>query len=57
MIQARLMGYTFTELGVAHLPRVDGISTAARPSIIFKTIWEIIQFRKAYKKQLSAGRQ
>jgi glycosyltransferase involved in cell wall biosynthesis len=57
MIQAKLMGYSFTELGVAHLPRVDGLSTAARPSIIFKTIWEILQFRKAYKKQLNAGRK
>lgn len=57
MIQAKLMGYSYTELGVAHLPRLDGLSTAARPSIIFKTIWEILQFRKMYKKQLNAGRK
>jgi len=57
MIQAKLKRYSFTELGVVHLPRVDGFSTAARPSIIFKTIWEIFQFRKIYKKQLSAGRK
>jgi glycosyltransferase involved in cell wall biosynthesis len=57
MIQAKLMGYSFTELGVSHLPRLDGLSTAARPSIIFKTIWEILQFRKVYKKQLNAGRK
>lgn len=50
MIKANLLGYTSTEIGVQHLPRVDGISTAARPSIILKTIKEIYDFRKEYKK-------
>lgn len=50
MIKASLLGYTSTEIGVKHLPRVDGISTAARPSIILKTIKEIYDFRKEYKK-------
>jgi len=49
LIQAGLLGYKSTEIGVKHLPRVDGISTAARPSIIIKTIKEIIQFRKDIK--------
>lgn len=53
MIRANLMGYTTTEVGVTHLPRVDGVSTAARPSIIFRTIKEIIDFRKQIKKELS----
>ena len=57
MINACMHGYTFTEIGVRHLPRLDGISTAARPSIIFKTIWEILQLRKKYKKSLNAGRK
>jgi glycosyltransferase involved in cell wall biosynthesis len=57
MINACLLGYTYTEVSVKHLPRVDGISTAARPSIIFKTIFEILQFRKKYKKRLIAGRK
>ena len=52
MIKANMMGYTSTEVGVKHLPRVDGVSTAARPSIIFRTIREIISFRKEYKKEL-----
>ena len=51
MIRANLMGYTSTEVGVTHLPRVDGVSTAARPSIIFRTIREIIDFRKQIKKE------
>ncbi|MFI5145086.1 MAG: glycosyltransferase family 2 protein [Ignavibacteria bacterium] len=49
MIQAKALGYTTTELGVKHLPRVDGISTAARPSIILRTIKEIYHYRKVYK--------
>ncbi len=52
MIRASLLGYTFTEVGVKHLPRVDGVSTAARPSIIFRTIREIIAFKKEIKKEL-----
>ncbi len=50
MIQANLLGYKSTEIGVKHLPRVDGISTAARPSIIIRTIREILQFRKEIGK-------
>jgi glycosyltransferase involved in cell wall biosynthesis len=50
MIKAHLLNYTSTELGVSHLPRKDGLSTAARPSIIFRTIWEIYEFSKEYKR-------
>lgn len=50
MIQAKLLGYSSTEIGVKHLPRTDGISTAARPSIILKTIIEIYKYRKIYTK-------
>jgi len=50
MIQANLLGYKSTEIGVKHLPRIDGISTAARPSIIIKTIREILKFRKEIRK-------
>ncbi|MBL8016478.1 MAG: glycosyltransferase family 2 protein [Ignavibacteria bacterium] len=51
MIRAQLQGYTFTELGVKHLPRIDGVSTAARPSIIFRTIKEIFQLKSELKKE------
>lgn len=51
MIRAQLQGYTFTELGVKHLPRVDGVSTAARPSIIFRTIKEIFQLKSELKRE------
>lgn len=56
MIRAELLGYTFTELGVKHLPRVDGVSTAARPSIIFRTIREIFELRKELKSEIVGRR-
>ncbi len=56
MIRAGLLGYTFTELGVKHLPRVDGVSTAARPSIIFRTIREIFELKKELKPEIIARR-
>ncbi len=52
MLKAKLLGYTSTELGVKHLPRVDGISTGARPSVILRTIKEIIAFKKKYGEEL-----
>ncbi|MCX7877907.1 MAG: glycosyltransferase family 2 protein [Ignavibacteria bacterium] len=51
MIRACRLGYSYTEIGVKHLPRVDGLSTAARPSIIFRTIKEIIEFKRQLKKE------
>lgn len=52
MIKAKFLGYTSTEVGVEHLPRLDGISTGARPSVILKTIREVFQFRKKYQEEL-----
>lgn len=51
MIKAKRLGYTSTELGVKHLPRVDGISTAARPSIILRTIKEMFKYWRELKKE------
>ncbi len=50
LLKANLLGYTSTEVGVKHLPRLDGISTGARPSVIFKTIREVLVYRKTTKK-------
>jgi len=52
MLKAKLLDYRTTEMGVEHLPRVDGISTGARPSVILRTIREIFEYRKEYKRQL-----
>lgn len=51
-IKARLLGYRSTEVGVRHLPRLDGISTGARPSVILRTIGEIYRFHRKYRHQL-----
>lgn len=53
MIKARLLNYSVTEVGVQHLPRIDGISTGARPSVIFRTFGEIYRYYKKYKNQTS----
>jgi glycosyltransferase involved in cell wall biosynthesis len=58
-IKARLLNYSSTEVGVTHLPRVDGVSTGARPSVIFRTIGEILNYHRRYRralKDLKAGK-
>jgi glycosyltransferase involved in cell wall biosynthesis len=52
LLKAKLLGYTSAEIGVKHLPRIDGISTGARPSVIFRTIKEIFQYRKEHLQEL-----
>lgn len=56
-IKAQLLGYRSTEVGVRHLPRVDGISTGARPTVIFRTIGEIVRAYRAYGKEIRAARR
>lgn len=56
LLKARLQGYTNTELGVKHLQRLDGISTGARPSVIFRTLKEINVYRKIYKEEIKKQR-
>ncbi len=52
LLKAKLLGYTSTEIGVMHLPRLDGISTGARPSVIIRTIKEIVEYKKEYSREL-----
>jgi len=56
-IKARLLGYRATEVGVEHLPRVDGISTGARPSVILRTIGEIYRSYRKYRRQILEARR
>jgi glycosyltransferase involved in cell wall biosynthesis len=56
-IKARLLGYRSTEVGVTHLPRLDGISTGARPSVILRTIGEIVRAYRKYRKDIVAARR
>lgn len=53
MLKAKLLDYRTTEVGVVHLPRLDGISTGARPSVILRTIREIFEYRKEYKREMA----
>lgn len=53
MLKAKLLDYTVTEIGVLHLPRLDGISTGARPSVIFRTIKEVFDYRKEYLSEMA----
>jgi len=50
-IKSALLGYRSTEVGVTHLPRVDGISTGARPRVILRTIREIVRAHRKYGRQ------
>lgn len=52
-IKARILNYSSTEVGVTHLPRVDGVSTGARPSVIFRTIREIMNYHRRYRRALA----
>jgi glycosyltransferase involved in cell wall biosynthesis len=54
-IKARHLGYTATEVGVTHLPRLDGISTGARPSVVLRTIREIYRFYRSYDRRSREG--
>jgi glycosyltransferase involved in cell wall biosynthesis len=58
-IKARFLDYSSIEVGVTHLPRLDGISTGARPSVIFRTLGEIFRYHRRYRRaqtDLAAGR-
>jgi len=52
MLKAKLLDYSVSEVGVMHLPRVDGISTGARPSVIIRTIKEVFEYRKEYIREM-----
>jgi len=52
MLKAHLRGYKTVEMGVTHLPRIDGVSTGARPSVIIGTIKEVFQYRKEHVAEL-----
>ena len=52
MLKAKLLDYSVTEIGVMHLPRVDVISTGARPTVIIRTIKEVFEYRKEYLKEM-----
>jgi glycosyltransferase involved in cell wall biosynthesis len=54
-IKARLLNYRSTQVSVMHLPRTDGISTGARPSVILRTLGEVLRYYRRYRRSVSAG--
>ena len=42
-------GYTYTEVGVQHLPRREGQATGAHPRVILRAIGELIRFAGKWK--------
>jgi glycosyltransferase involved in cell wall biosynthesis len=56
MINAEIMykfkcdGYTYTEVGVQHLPRQEGQATGANPRVILRALVELIKFAAKWKR-------
>lgn len=53
MLKAHLKGYRVTEVGVEHLPRMEGVSTGARFHVIFGTIKEMLKYRKEFNNEIA----
>jgi putative flippase GtrA len=57
MINAEIMyklsraGYTYTEVGVQHLPRRAGKATGAKPSVILRAIREMFVFAEKWRQE------
>lgn len=50
LAKARAKGYTITEVGVNHYPRVAGEQTGARLSVIFKAFKELFELKSDFSK-------
>jgi len=44
-------GYTYTEVGVQHLPRLAGKATGARPKVILRALGEMFVFAEKWRKE------
>ncbi|GCE13761.1 glycosyltransferase family 2 protein [Tengunoibacter tsumagoiensis] len=42
-------GFTYTEVGVRHLPRTEGIATGARPAVILRALRELLYFARKWR--------
>ncbi|GCF07800.1 glycosyltransferase family 2 protein [Dictyobacter arantiisoli] len=57
MINAEIMykfkraGYSYTEVGVKHLPRAGGEATGAKPQVILRALYELCIFARKWKKE------
>ena len=44
-------GYTYTEVGVQHLPRLAGKATGAKPAVILRALRELFMFAEKWRKE------
>lgn len=44
-------GYTYTEVGVQHLPRLAGKATGAKPSVILRALRELFIYAEKWRKE------
>ena len=49
LAKARAKGYTITEVGVNHYPRIAGEQTGAKLSVIIKAFAELFKLKKSFK--------
>jgi glycosyltransferase involved in cell wall biosynthesis len=50
LAKAKARGYTITEIGVNHYPRVAGVQTGANIKVIIKAFKELFELRKSFLK-------
>jgi glycosyltransferase involved in cell wall biosynthesis len=48
-------GYSYTQLGVQHLPRRGGQATGAKLSVIARAFWEMFTFARKWRREERAG--
>lgn len=48
LAKAKAKGYTITEVGVNHYPRVAGVQTGAKLSVILKAFKELFELRRSF---------
>jgi len=44
-------GYTYTEVGVQHLPRLAGKATGAKPTVILRALRELFIYAEKWRKE------
>lgn len=54
LFEARRLGYDWSEVPVAHRPRVNGEATGARPTVILRALGELSKLRARAARRLTA---
>lgn len=52
LVGAKALGYQIAEVPVTHLPRAKGSATGAKPGVILRAFWDLLNFRlKSARRQ------